>query len=39
MRRDKKAERGSIRLVLPTGIGGEPAISTVSEVEIRGALA
>ena len=39
MRRDKKAERGSIRLVLPTGIGGEPAISTVSEAEIRGALA
>jgi 3-dehydroquinate synthase len=39
MRRDKKAEQGSIRLVLPTGIGGEPLIRAVSEVEIRGALA
>jgi 3-dehydroquinate synthase len=38
MRRDKKAEQGSIRLVLPTGIGGEPLIRVVSEAEIRGAL-
>ncbi len=39
MRRDKKAERGSIRLVLPTGIGGSPTVRTVTEGEIRGALA
>lgn len=39
MRRDKKAEHGSIRLVLPTGIGSEPAVRVVSEAEIRGALA
>lgn len=39
MRRDKKAEQGSMRLVLPTGIGGEPVIRSVSEAEIRGALA
>ena len=39
MRRDKKAEHGSIRLVLPTGIGTEPAVRVVSEAEIRGALA
>jgi 3-dehydroquinate synthase len=39
MRRDKKAERGSLRLVLPTGIGEEPTINTVSEAEIREALA
>ena len=39
MRRDKKAEHGSIRLVLPTGIGAEPELRVVSEAEIRGALA
>ncbi len=39
MRRDKKAEHGSIRLVLPTGIGTEPEVRVVSEAEIRGALA
>jgi len=39
MSRDKKAESGSIRLVLPKVIGGEPAIRVVSEAEIRGALA
>ncbi len=39
MRRDKKAEQGSIRLVLPTGIGVEPVVRVVSEGEIRGALA
>jgi 3-dehydroquinate synthase len=38
MRRDKKAEHGSIRLVLPTGIGTEPEVRVVSEAEIRGAL-
>jgi len=38
MRRDKKAEAGSIRLVLPTGIGSEPVVRGVSEVELRGAL-
>jgi 3-dehydroquinate synthase len=38
MRRDKKAEHGSIRLVLPTGIGREPIVRAVSEDEIRGAL-
>ena len=39
MRGDKKAEHGSIRLVLPTGIGSEPAMRVVSEAEILGALA
>jgi 3-dehydroquinate synthase len=38
MRRDKKAESGSIRLVLPTGIGTEPVVRSVSEAEIRRAL-
>jgi len=38
MMRDKKAEHGSIRLVLPTGIGSEPIVKCVSEAEIRGAL-
>ena len=38
MRRDKKAEAGSIRLVLPTGIGSEPVVRGVSEAELRGAL-
>lgn len=38
MMRDKKAEHGSIRLVLPTGIGSEPVVKGVSEAEIRGAL-
>ncbi len=39
MKRDKKAEGGSIRLVLPRGVGVEPAVCAVSEAEIRGALA
>lgn len=39
MRRDKKSEQGSIRLVLPRGIGDEPLIRAVSEAEIRGAIA
>ena len=38
MRRDKKAEAGSIRLVLPTGIGSEPIVREVSEAELRGVL-
>jgi 3-dehydroquinate synthase len=38
MRRDKKAEAGSIRLVLPTGIGSKPIIRGVSEADLRGAL-
>ncbi len=38
MRRDKKAEAGSIRLVLPTGIGSEPVVRGVSEADLRGAL-
>jgi 3-dehydroquinate synthase len=38
MKRDKKAEHGSIRLVLPTGMGSEPVVRGVSEAEIWGAL-
>jgi 3-dehydroquinate synthase len=38
MRRDKKAEHGSIRLVLPTGIGSEPVVRGVSDAEIWRAL-
>jgi 3-dehydroquinate synthase len=38
MRRDKKAENGSLRLVLPTGIGTDPVVRCVSETEIREAL-
>jgi len=38
LRRDKKAERGSIRFVLPTGIGYEPVARIVSEAELRGVL-
>jgi 3-dehydroquinate synthase len=39
MRRDKKAEHGQIRLVLPTGLGTEPVIRVVYEDDIREALA
>lgn len=38
MRRDKKAEAGSIRLVLPTGIGSTPLVRAVSEAKLRGVL-
>jgi 3-dehydroquinate synthase len=38
MRRDKKAEGGSIRLVLPTGIGSTPIVKAVTEAELREAL-
>lgn len=38
MRRDKKAENGSLRLVLPTGIGFDPVVRDVSETEIRAVL-
>jgi len=38
MMRDKKAEHGSIRFVLPTGIGSEPVVRVVSDAEIRGKL-
>lgn len=38
MRRDKKAENGLLRLVLPTGIGADPVVRSVSETEIREAL-
>jgi 3-dehydroquinate synthase len=38
MRRDKKTEAGSIRLVLPTRIGSEPVVRRVSDAELRGAL-
>ena len=31
MRRDKKAEGGSIRFVLPTGIGRPPVLRSVSD--------
>ncbi|MBS7620300.1 3-dehydroquinate synthase [Candidatus Bathyarchaeota archaeon] len=34
MHRDKKAERGSIRLVLPTGIGEKPVIRPVEDALI-----
>jgi 3-dehydroquinate synthase len=39
MRRDKKADHGSIRLVLPTGIGSEPTVRIFSEAELWGAFA
>jgi len=35
---DKKSERGSIRLILPTGIGSTPVLRSVSEDDIRSAL-
>ncbi len=38
MRRDKKAEGGAIRLVLPTGIGSPPIVRAVTEAELREAL-
>jgi 3-dehydroquinate synthase len=38
MRRDKKAEGGAIRMVLPTGIGAQPAVRPVAEDELREAL-
>jgi 3-dehydroquinate synthase len=38
MRLDKKTEGGTIRLVLPTGIGGGSIVRPVSEAEIMGAL-
>ncbi len=38
MKRDKKAEASSIRLVLPTGIGSETVVRVASETELRGAL-
>lgn len=34
MRRDKKAEAGVVRFVLPTGIGREPLVEPVSEAEV-----
>jgi 3-dehydroquinate synthase len=37
-KRDKKAQGGRIRLVLPTGIGSTPALEDVSEAELRSAL-
>jgi len=38
MRRDKKAEGGAIRMVLPTGIGAQPTVRVVTENELREAL-
>jgi len=38
MRRDKKAEGGAIRFVLPTGIGSRPTVRAVTEAQIREAL-
>jgi 3-dehydroquinate synthase len=38
MRRDKKSEGGAIRMVLPTGIGAQPTVRTVTEKELREAL-
>ena len=38
MRRDKKAESGVVRFVLPTGIGREPVVEPVSEAEIVEAM-
>ena len=38
MRRDKKAEGGAIRMVLPTGIGAPPTMRTVDEPTLVEAL-
>ncbi len=38
MRKDKKAEAGTIRFVLPTGIGKPPEVRAVPEAEIYRAL-
>jgi 3-dehydroquinate synthase len=38
MKKDKKAEQGKIRFVLPTGLGSEPVLEVVSENEIRKVL-
>ena len=38
MKKDKKAEQGKIRFVLPTGLGREPVLDVVSENEIRKVL-
>jgi 3-dehydroquinate synthase len=38
MRRDKKAEEGRIRMILPTGIGSPPTLRTVEESRLMEAL-
>ena len=38
MRRDKKAEEGRIRMILPTGIGSQPTLRTVEESRLMAAL-
>ena len=38
MHRDKKAKKGSIRFVLPTGIGKEPVVNTISDSFLLGVL-
>jgi 3-dehydroquinate synthase len=38
MRRDKKAEEGRIRMILPTGIGSPPTLRTVEESWLMEAL-
>jgi len=38
MRRDKKTEGGRIRMILPTGIGSPPTLSTVEEAKLMEAL-
>jgi len=35
MRRDKKADKGRIRFVLPTGIGKTPVLRDVDDETIR----
>jgi len=37
-RRDKKAQGGQIRFILPTGIGSRPVLEEVPEAELIGAL-
>lgn len=38
MRRDKKAEEGRIRMILPTGIGSPPTLRTVEESKLIEAM-
>jgi 3-dehydroquinate synthase len=38
MKRDKKAEEGRIRMILPTGIGSQPILRTVEESKLMEAM-
>ncbi|KON31381.1 hypothetical protein AC482_01010 [miscellaneous Crenarchaeota group-15 archaeon DG-45] len=38
MHRDKKAEAGTVRFVLPTGIGDAPVVEPISDAEVMAAI-